>query len=388
MHIYILDSLLRRTALIDQFVSCIWTERFDEYGDFELVVLSTQGNRRLFQEKTLLACNRSDYVMRVETITDTTDDVGRPLLKIVGPAIEEILEDRTAFGIVDDLTTVPKWTLTGPPATVARKLFHDICVTGILNPNDIIPNVIEGSFLPEDTIPEPVESITVDIVPTTLGEATKSVCKAWSLGFRMLRKDSNHQLYYDIYPGSDRTTKQNILPAVVFTPELDNLRNTSELRSISGAKNVCLIFSPAGAKEVFATDVDPEIEGFERRVLTIQADDITADNPDVDAALTQRAYEELSKCRTISAFDGEIDPNSTYKYGVDYYLGDVVEARNIDGATSDKRVTEQIFAQDAEGERAYPTLTERIFIEAGSWLAWEANQVWSELGPTDYWATA
>jgi hypothetical protein len=326
--------------------------------------------------------------MRIENIEDGTDDDGRPTLKITGPSVEEILDDRVAFSGITSLTTTPKWVITNPPATIARKLFHDICVTGILSADDKIPNVVEGSFLPEDTIPEPTDPITVEISPTALGDAIKAVCKPSSLGFRMVRKDSPAQLYFDIYSGSDRTTKQNILPAVVFTQELDNLQNTTELTSIQDAKNVCYIFSPAGSKIVFAANVDPEIDGLSRRVLIVQADDITSETTNVDTALTQRALEELSKHRSFSAFDGEIDPNSAYKYGVHYYLGDIVEVRNIDGATSDKRVTEQIFAQDAQGERAYPTLTEQLFIDVGSWLSWKSNQVWAELGPTEYWSNA
>jgi hypothetical protein len=41
MEVYILDSLLRRTEVVDQFESCIWTERFSEHGEFEIDIKST-----------------------------------------------------------------------------------------------------------------------------------------------------------------------------------------------------------------------------------------------------------------------------------------------------------------------------------------------------------
>lgn len=94
--------------------------------------------------------------------------------------------------------------------------------------------------------------------------------------------------------------------------------------------------------------------------------------------LEQRGKEELAKHRSIAAFDGELPPSSPYKYNVHYNLGDIVEMRNIDGATNQMRVTEQIFVSDAEGERSYPTLVLNLFITAGSWLAWDFNQVWAD----------
>ena len=116
----------------------------------------------------------------------------------------------------------------------------------------------------------------------------------------------------------------------------------------------------------------------------VEASDITDENPDPEAAMIQRGNEELAKHRSFSAFDGEIDPNSSYKYGTHYYLGDLVEIRDVDGATNVMRVTEQIFVEDAEGERAYPTLAINLFINTGSWLSWENAQVWEDF-TTEHW---
>lgn len=385
MDLYILDALLRRTTLIDKFISVIWTERFDEYGDFELIVESTASNRALLIEDVLLACSKSNYVMKIKTVEDSVDEEGRPTLKLTGNSLEEILEDRAAFADLDDLTTVPTWDITDPPADVARQIFHDICVTGILDLNDIIPMVTEGSFLPADTIPEPVDDITVNLAPTTVGQAIKDIVKANALGFRLVRQDDPPQLYFDVYAGSDRTSSQTTLGAVIFTPELDNLQDTTELNTNDGFKNVAYVFGPAGFETVFAPSADPEVAGYERRVLVIIADDITSENPDVSSAMIRRGEEELAKHQAVQAFDGTVDQNSKYVYGLDYFLGDVVEMRNKDSATNIMRVTEQIFSQDENGEKAYPTLSINKFIAPGSWLAWKNQQHWDEL-TTEEWA--
>lgn len=386
MEAYTLDPLLRREYVIDKFESLIWTERYNSFGDFQMDILSTRDSRNLLTTGTLLAMNLSHRIMMVETVEDDTDDDGRKMLKVKGRSYEAILFDRVAMGSTDDLTTTPNWSLTGPPADVARKIFHDICVTGILDPGDVIPFILEGSDIFDNNIAEPIDPITVEIEPTTVYDSISEICDVWNMGFRMLRIFDTSTIYFDIYMGSDRTTAQTLLPSVVFTPELDNLQNTKELTTIESAKNVAYVYSPVGFKKVYAQGVDPEVEGYERRVLVVNASDITEETPDIEAALLQRGNEELAKNRTYQAFDGEISQHSQYKYGTHYNLGDVVEVRNIDGVTNNMRVTEQIFVMDREGERSYPTLTINTFINTGSWLSWMNNRVWADLGETEYWA--
>lgn len=385
MEIYTLDPLLRRQEVVDRFESLIWTERYKAFGDFQLDIQSTPLTRRLFRTGTKLAMNESHRVMTVESSEDGVDASGRKMLTVKGRSLEATLFDRVAKDSLDNLTLSPKWTITDPPADVARKIFHDICVTGILDPGDVIPYIIEGTFMPEDTIAEPLDPITVEMEPMSVYDAIEQICDVWNLGFRMLRNYDASELYFDIYSGSDRTTAQTVLPPVIFTPELDNLQNTKELTTIDKAKNVAYVYSPAGFQMVFALGVDPEVEGFERRVLAVRATDITVDNPDVTSALIQRGKEELAKYRVYQAFDGEISQHSQYKYGRDYNLGDIVETRNTDGVTNYMRVTEQIFVSDRNGERSYPTLTINVFINTGSWLSWLNNKVWSEMGETEYW---
>lgn len=386
MEVYTLDSLLRREHVIDRFESLIWTDRYVPFGDFELVIHSTRETRGRLKEGTRLAMTDSNYVMVVETVEDRTDDDGKRTLKVSGRSLELILEDRVAAAALIDTTTTPSWIITLPPADVARKIFHDICVTGTLDVLDKIPFIHEGTFLPASTIPEPIDPITAELEPVTVYAAIKEICETWNLGFRLLREYDMSMLYFDVYTGSDRTTGQTTLPAVIFTPELDNLQDTTELTTIASEKNVAYVFSPAGFQMVFPPDVDADVEGFERRILVVNATDITEDNPDVTSALIQRGVEELSKNRKYRAFDGEINQNSQYKPGRDYNLGDLVEVRNTNGETNNMRVTEIIYVSDNEGDRSYPTLALNVFITTGSWLSWTGNKVWTDYGSTEYWA--
>lgn len=381
---YILDNLFRRIAIVDKFESFIWSERLFTYGDFELHLQSNLANRTRFSPGVRMSMNNSFRVMIVETVEDSTDADGYNSLKVTGRSLEAILGDRIARAALSDLTTDPKWILTGLPKDIASQIFHDICVTGILDAGDIIPFVIEGTIFPDDTVPAPDEEVTIGLDPTTVYDALSQICSIYNMGFRLVRNFDTSQLYFDVYTGSNRTTQQSDLPAVVFSPQLDNLQNTTELTTIALYKNCAYVISPVGHEVVYPLDVDPSTAGFDRHVLLVKADDITDPDPDIASALMiQRGQEELAKNRRLSAFDGELNQNGAYKYGTDYNLGDLVEQRNIDGVTNVMQVTEQIFISDSEGDRSYPTLSLNKFITPGSWSAWDYNQVWEDLADDD-----
>lgn len=391
MELYILDSLLRRDMVVDLFESLIWTERFNSAGDFELVMLSSVENRRRFKVGTWLALSESFRCMKVETVEDDVDEEGKRVLKISGPSIElPVLENRVAFNVKDDLTTNPKWVITDQPADIARKVFTDVCVTGVLDISDILPFITSVAILPDDTIAEPADAVTVEIEPDTVYNVIKQICEPYDLGFRLLRNYDLSQLVFNIYAGSDRTSQQSILPVVLFSPELDNLTSTKKLETVSGVKNIAYVYSNLGFEEVVATDVDPEVVGFERNVLVVKTDDFDAGTSAavVTARMQQRGREELAKARNFVGFDGQVTELSQYVYGVDYQLGDLVEIQDDEGTTAIVRVTEQIFVSDSEGERSYPTLSIRQNVGPGSWLS-ETTTVWFDYDAdlTTNWAS-
>jgi hypothetical protein len=390
VELYTLDALWRRVAVIDVWKSLIWTERYKELGDFQLDIVSTPEARNLLKVGTYIAMSDSFYVMRITTTEDDDSADDERILTVKGSSIETLLNDRVAAEYLSDTTAHPNWTITDTPTAVMRKVFHDICVTGTLSTDDIIPFVVEGTFLPTSTITEPIDPITMEIEPTSVYTVIKQIADTYNIGFRLLRYYDSSQLYWDVYTGNDRTSSQTTLPAVIFAPELDNLQNTKELISIDGSANVAYVFSPAGFQVVYPTGVDPDVAGFDRHVIAVNATDVTTETyttpEEVTAALVQKGNEALAALQTYQAFDGEISQFSRYRYGRDFYLGDIVEQRNDDGVANNMRVTEQIFVSDENGERSYPTLTLNTFITTGSWLSWLPGKVWEDMGADEYWA--
>lgn len=381
MDLYLLDNVYRRVQIVDKYESLIWTERFSSMGDFELKIPSTIQNRARFAPGILCSIDDSYRVMTVDTVTDGVDEEGRKILTITGLSLENVLNHRLVM-IPDEITGEwLKWISFGTPDFLAEELFFYICQEGVLNSGDIIPGVLTTNVIfPEDTITPPEEEIDFEVDPKSLYVAIKELCDAYGMGFRLVKSPVSSQLYFNIYMGSDRTTSQSTLPAVIFSPDLDNLENTKAITTTAMYKNVAYVVSPVGHEIVYDLDVDPLTEGFERRVLYVNADDIEDTDPGIATArMIQRGKDELAKNRRFSGFDGEVSQFSKYKYGQDYHLGDLVELRNnVDGGTSIMQVTEQIFVSDKEGKRSYPTLSVNNFITPGTWSSWDYNQVWDD----------
>lgn len=388
MDLFVLDHDLRRVELFDRYKSLIWTERFSAYGDFQFEILANRNTRKTFVPGTHLAINESTRVMMVETAKEIRTADGENYLQIKGPSFEDVLNDRTALDptVLDEEDK--KWYFEDMlPAEIARQIFEDICVTGILDPGDVFPMYTPGNLYPADTIPEPSDLVTLGIPPLTVYEAIKQVCDIYGLGFRVCRNGDESEVFFNVYAGNDRTTSQTTLPAVIFSSELDNLADVSYLTSISGYKNVAYVVGKYGSMVVYAPGTDPSVSGHDRRVLKVDATDITEPaGSTLDAMLTQRGLEQLALSTTFTAFDGQIPSNSQYRYHRDYELGDLIEMRNFDGVSNQMVVSEQIFVNDEQGYREYPTLAVKRLITPGSWAAEPTSEVWADLtSPTDTW---
>lgn len=386
MEVYVLDEVYRRIRVIDTFQSLIWADRMTAVGDFEMVIFSTPVAKRQLVSGVRLAMNESDKIMTIETVEDKTDDQGLATLKITGRSLETTLDNRLALASLSDSTSVPKWVLTGHPADIARQIFHDICVTGTISAQDILPLIVEGDFQPTSLIAEPTDTVTYEISPTSVYQALKTICDQYQMGFGLFRNYDNQEIYFTVFMGNDRTTAQTTFRNVVFSPALGNLQNTSELSSSALYKNVAYVISPVGAEEVYAPDVDTSVAGYERSVLLVLADDITdTDPPTATALMVQRGLTELSKNRMVSAFDGELSQSSGYVPNLDYYVGDLIEVRSASGSTDIMQVIEQIYISDENGPRRYPTLQLYNFITPGSWGTLPTTETWADVGGAVTW---
>lgn len=399
MDIFILDNLLRPIDVVDEFVSIVWTERWQEKGDFELITLSTQANRKRFVFDTMIAIPDSKRVMRVNTVDETTDFEKGAVLKITGFEIVSVTEQRTAL-VISSFTgeILPSWDLYGwSPVSLLQYFFFSICLYGDLSADDVIPFLqAEGETLyPPGTIPEPTGEIEWSQKPASLYSAITDIAKAYDIGFRFYKDPNASKLYFEAYTGSDRTSDQTTLNPVIFSDDMSNLQNTnqySDNRAHFNVVRVVYIHKDEFDNDVTTTEIvsDPELAfssgGFDRKVKLITVTNIPEDVVDISLYLQQLGQEELTKSRTVSVFDGEIDQSGDYLYERDYFLGDLVEVRGNNGGSAQMRVVEQIIKEDDEGRSSYPSLVTKTSINPGTWASWKYDVEWVEMGSGEYWA--
>lgn len=372
MELYILNDQFRRVEVIDRFESLIWTDRFRAMGDFELVLPTVSRFRPMLKEDTWVAVNESDRLMIITDIDERVDSEGQAMVTVTGSSLESILEHRIARGSLADLTEAPRWGLAQTPANLMRHVFTQICVYGALDPNDVIPDIQLSSIYPPNTIPEPSNTVKVELEPDTLYKTLQDLGEPYDLGFCLVRNPATSKLHFIVYSGDNRTSTQSAVPPTIFSPELDNLANTKSFVSTANYKNVAYVIAPEGSTVVYADDAAKQAKGFNKKSLIVKVGNIR-ENPEEDSlslleVLKRRGMEALAQHRKVKAFDGEI-PKSGHKYGIDYRLGDLVEMHENNGITNHMRVTEQIFVSDAEGDRSYPTLVVDSYIDSGTWFA-------------------
>jgi hypothetical protein len=392
MEVLILDKLLRPVEVVDVFESVIWTERFAEAGDCQIVTLSSPSNRRRFIAGAWMMITESDRVMEIQTVVERINADGKMILDIKGEDFVGILKRRLALYKEADLV-YPVWYLEGLPADTMRWMFNEICIEGSVSPNDIIPFVFSGSLYPASTIPEPADVILWEQKPQSLFAAEKTLADIYDLGFRLYKDPNLSKLHFDVYAGSDRTTAQTTLTPVIFSSDMENLHDTEELIDKSGYFNVVHVMwifkNSEDVDEVWDLYVHENEEnpasGFDRRVVDMIITSIPEEITDIIAWLQKTGREKLAESRAIGAFDGEVSQTSQYVYNRDYYLGDLVEIRSDSGASGYMRVKEMIFAEDAQGQRSYPTFVTKDFTGAGTWDSWKYDVEWDEFPDSEVW---
>ncbi|MEE1122312.1 MAG: hypothetical protein UHU06_02015, partial [Acinetobacter pseudolwoffii] len=83
-------------------------------------------------------------------------------------------------------------------------------------------------------------------------------------------------------------------------------------------------------------------------------DNVTLTNIVYSVYLLTRGYEKLAEYGAVTSFEGTIEPNTTFIYKQDYFLGDLVTVENEYGISVGARITEVIEVADDSGYNVEP----------------------------------
>lgn len=348
MDLLVLNKNLDVVAIVDVYESIIWTERYYEYGDFELYTAMTLDILNYIKTDNYIQRVGSDRVMIIEEIRiDTDSDTGNHIT-ITGRSLESILDRRVVWS---------QTTISGNLQNGIKKL---------VNENIISPSKEErkiSNFIFKDSTDSQITGLTVEAQYTgdNLYDVISKVCEEKSIGFKVSLNESK-QFVFELYAGADRSYEQTNYPYVVFSPNFDNIINSNYLESKENLKNVALVGGEGEgtARKYLAIG---NTSGLDRRELFVDARDISSEGED-GQTLTTEQYNELLKQRgneyladytDLVSFEGAVETNIMYKYGVDFFDGDIVQIANEYGHEAKVRILEVVISENEEGNSVYPT---------------------------------
>ena len=194
-----------------------------------------------------------------------------------------------------------------------------------------------------------------------LYDVISKICSERSIGFKVTLND-NKQFVFKLYAGADRSYDQEINPYVIFSPKFENIINSNYVESKSALKTVTLIGGEGEGSARRYTTVGGG-NGLNRRELFTDARDISSDvgngvtltNAEYIAQLQQRGREKLTENTDVTSFEGQVETTVMFKYGEDFFNGDVVQIANEYGHETKARIVEIVMSEDEEGSSVYPT---------------------------------
>lgn len=349
----ILDTNFKVVTVIDIYESFIWTDRFSDYGDFEIYTAVSKEAIEYFKEDYYIWSPDSEHTMIIEDVQIRSDiEMGNRLL-ITGRSLESILYRRIVW---------KQTVLNGNLQNEIQRLLNE----NIILPTDDDRKI--NNFIFKPSINSNITDLTVDaqIMGESLYDVIKKLCDSNKIGFRIILSELN-KFVFELYVGVDRSYEQTNIPYVIFSPKFDNLINSNYLESKKSYKTVTLVAGEGEGSdrktETVAVRSGPGL-GLDRREIFTDArsvsstvDGQTLSDVEYKKQLAQRGLEHLSENSIIKTFEGQVETAIMYKYGEDFYMGDIVQMENEYGIESRSKITEIVFSETLSETTVYPTFT-------------------------------
>lgn len=346
MNLFVLNENYQKEAYLDSYSSLQWNSKYYECGDFVLVTPATAD-----AINTLMI---GKYIQRADTgqlgiieginVKQTAD---ADTFTVTGRAIESILARRII------------WTQTSSKSSeTAEDYIRRLITENAVSPADSarkIPGLILGEKQGF------TEKIDMQFTGDNLLDAIIAICKTYSYGFKIVLTEQN-EMAFQIYRGTDRSYSQSTNPYVVFSDNFDNLSETEYSADVSTYRNVALIGGEGEGTERRYQSTGTA-SGLDRYELFVDAKDISSNkdseeaisDEEYNAMLIDRGIEKLAENSVVEDYDGLIDMANSYRYGQDYFLGDVVQVEDSLGITASPRIVAMLESMDENGYQVVPT---------------------------------
>ena len=347
MELLVLNTDFESIAVIDTYESMIWTDRYNAYGDFEIYFAMDESLLQYLKEDYYLWLKDSEHCMIIESIKINADTEEGNHLIVTGRSLESILERRIIWG---------QRIFTGSLQNAVQTMVKE----NIISPSIADRKIANFIFVPSTDSKVTELKIDKQYTGDDLYTVIKGLCEEHNLGFKIVLTDEN-QFAFSLYAGVDRSYDQTENPYVVFSPNFENIINSNYYSSKTNFRNVTLV-AGEGEGASRRTTVVGSGSGLDRRELFTDARDISSDTEDGTLSdadyLTQlktRGEKNLADYIIATAFEGEVEVTRLFKYGEDFFIGDIVQIANEYGNEGSAYISELVISNSEEGLSIYPT---------------------------------
>lgn len=352
MNLIILNKDFDPLYIVDTYKSFIWTDRYNEIGDFELYLPMSVQIFQYFQYGYYLKSDNSDRLMIIENSSITTDSEGETYLIINGRSLESILLRR----IVWEQTELSGGQ--GGIETQIIKLLNDAIISPERNSRTIDNFIYEASG---DSRISSIYAGKKQFTGDVLYDAIKQICDEHNIGFK-ITLNQNNQFVFKLYIGIDRSCDQSDEDFVIFSPNYDNLISSEYKIDHTNYRNVALIGGEGeGAYRRFAEIENGVMKGINRYELFVDARDLSSQTDDgrmpmeeYFSLLLSRGSEKLYEAKIKEELNASIDYDKQFVFNRDYFLGDIIQIENGFGISARARIMENIQSTSDNGFEQYP----------------------------------
>ncbi len=346
MQITILDSKFESIDIMDVMKSLIWNERYDQYGDFELYAPYDETIFNEIDESCYIQLDNNNHLMMCEKKLIETDPEDGNFMTISGNSLESLLCRRV----------VAKFTvLSGNLQDGIQKILNE----NIIAPTDAKRKIDRFRF--ERTDDPYICGLTIEgqFLGDNLHDLISTLCVKHHIGFQITLSDDNH-FVFKLYNGVDRSYDQTTNSYVVFSPDYENLSNTTYVDDRTEERNSAIISGEGEGASQKVISIG-ESSGLSRREIYVNAsyvsstvNDTTLSPEEYSKQLAQKGSESLSDYLRKTEFEGTAEALQMYTLGQDFFLGDIVQIENEYGMEASSRVTGIIRSYDDNGASVLP----------------------------------
>ena len=322
-------STLVLKAVIDAYEAVEWTRRWRAPGSWQAVISRYATGAEFLKEGRFVSLPRrgQHLVGRIESIEGQQTEEGEisENWTVRGREAGVILQDRICLhGVSTGTGYDEQKNVVGE---TAMRHYVDVNAVNPTDPDRAIPGLV---LAPVDQ--GRGSSVTVSARFQPLPDLLEQIALQTGLGWEIGYDFTGQQFVFTVLDGVDRSAE------ILLSPRLGNCLIAGYRACLSDAPTLAVVAGQGEAADREIVGVGAAA-GWDRREVFVDARDL-----DATYALIARGEEKLAEVGETTTLEVEYIPTPTYRYGIDFDLGDIVSAEYPGIATMEARivtVTEQ-----------------------------------------------